>query len=111
MIIFFKYNEMLQKGMRMLMNKADMIDLIMVAEAVERLNMQLTDFIGGGIIDNPDIEILSNVYEVVKRNSVYPGEEDFDVDNFDAIIHAINITPEEKYRLLTGDKSEENEKY
>ena len=93
------------------MDKKDMIDLIMVAEAVERLNMQLTAFIGGGVIDNPDIEILSNVYEVVKRNSVYPGEEDFDVDNFDAIIHAINITPEEKYKFLTGGKSDGDERY
>lgn len=103
------YNDLNRRGLQM--DKKDMIDLIMAAESVERLNMQLTAFIGGGIIDNPDIEILNNVYEVVKRNSIYPGEEDFDVDNFDSIIHAINITPEEKYRLLTGDIFDGNERY
>jgi len=86
------------------MDKRDMIDLIKVAEAVERMRMRLTEFIGGGELDNPDIETMSEVYEVIKRNSIYPGEEDYDVDTFDAIINALNKTPEEKYMLLTGDK-------
>lgn len=96
---------------RCLMNKKDMIDLIKVAEAVERMRMRLTEFIGGGEIDNPDLETMSQVYEVIKRNSIYPGEGDYDVDMFDAIINAINKTPEEKYVLLTGDKSKGGEEY
>ncbi len=91
------------------MNRQDMIDLIKVAEAVERMRMRLTEFIGGGEIDNPDIETMSEIYEVIKRNSIYPGEDDYDVDTFDAIIYAINKTPEEKYILLTGDKSDSPE--
>lgn len=91
------------------MDKRDMVDLIKVAEAVERMRMKITDFIGGGVLDNPELETMSEVYEVIKRNSIYPGEDDYDVDTFDAIIYAINKTPEEKYMLLTGDMSDREE--
>lgn len=82
------------------MTREDMIDLIMVSEAIDRLNIQINEFTGGAAIENPYLEKLDAVVDIIRRNSRYSGEDDPDVDNFDAIIHAVNISAEEKYELL-----------
>lgn len=82
------------------MTRKDMIDLIMAFESFEKLNSFINRLTNGYNISNSDYDGLYNIYEVIKRNSRYPGEDDHDVDTFRAIMFAINKTAEEKYELL-----------
>ena len=87
------------------MSKEDMIDLIKAEEAFNRLNDRIIAITDGHDIACPEYEGFYGLYEVIRRNSRYPGADDHDEDMFRAIIMAINKTPEEKYELL---KIEEN---
>ncbi len=83
-----------------MLDREDMIELIEAFEAFERLNSMINKISGGYNIDDPDFDGLYNIYEVIKRNSRFPGEEDYDVETFRAIMFAINKTAEEKYDLI-----------
>lgn len=82
------------------MNREDMISLIRAEEAFNRLNDRIIAITGGYDIDCEEYEGFYEIYEVLRRNSRYPGADDHDEDMFRAVIMAINITPEEKYELL-----------
>ena len=82
------------------MNKEDMIAIIKAEEAFNRLNSRITALTNGYNIDCEEYEGFYELYEVLRRNSRYPGTSDYDEDMFRAIINAINKTPEEKYELL-----------
>ena len=83
-----------------MMERNDMIDLIKAYESIENLSAVITGLTGGYPIDDDKYNGIYKIYDILKRNSRYPGADDFDEDNFQAIINAINKTPEEKYNLL-----------
>ncbi len=83
-----------------MLNKNDMIDLIKAVESFNKLNSQIAALTNGYDIDNEEYNGLYGIYEVLRRNSRYPGTSDHDEDMFRAVIYAINKTPEEKYELL-----------
>ena len=85
------------------MNKEDMIDLIKAFESFEKINSCINRLTNGHYISNPDFDGLYNIYEVIKRHSMFPGEDDYDIDTFRAIMFAVTKTPEEKYELLKRD--------
>ena len=85
------------------MNREDMIDLIKVEEAINRLNDKITSLTNGYGLSGEEYEDIYQLYEVLRRNSRYPGTDDHDEDMFRAIVNAINKTPEEKYELLKRD--------
>lgn len=94
------------------MNKEDMIALIKVEEAFNRLNDIIIQLTNGYGIDNEKYEGFFELYEVLRRNSRFPGSDDYDEDMFRAVIHAINKTPEEKYELLKRNNDyDEGEDY
>lgn len=82
------------------MTKEDMIDLIKVEEAINRLNDKITSLTNGYGLSGEEYEDIYQLYEVLRRNSRYPGSDDHNEDMFRAVIHAINKTAEEKYELL-----------
>ncbi len=43
---------------------------------------------------------LDGIYDMIRHNSRYYSDEDWNLDNFDAIMHAQNISAEEKYELI-----------
>ena len=86
------------------MKKKDMIALIKAVESFNRLNDRIGHITNGYHIDCDEYEGLYEIYEILRRNSRYPGTSDHDEDSFRAIIYAINKTPEEKYELLKRDE-------
>lgn len=86
------------------MKKKDMIALIRAEESFNRLSDQISAMTGGYGLDDDMYEGLFEIYEVLRRNSRFPGKGDYDEDMFRAVIYAINKTPEEKYELLKKEK-------
>lgn len=83
-----------------MIDKKDMIDLIIALESFDKLNFQVSVLTGGSDIKNENINGLYNIYEVIKRNSKFSKEDDSDYDMFNSIIHADDKSPEEKYNLI-----------
>ena len=83
-----------------MMEKEDMIRLIEAFEAWVLLNRLVTELTDGYRIGNEKLLKLDGIYEVIRNNSRYYTDEDRDEDNLDAIMHAQNITAEEKYELI-----------
>ena len=86
------------------MKKKDMIALIRAEEAFNKLSDQITALTGGYGVDDDTYGGLFEIYEVLRRNSRFPGKSDHDEDMFRAVVYAINKTPEEKYDLLKKPK-------
>ena len=83
-----------------MMEKEDMIRLIEAFEAWEMLNRVVHELTNGYRIGNEKLLKLDGIYEVIRNNSRYYTDEDRDEDNLDAIMHAQNITAEEKYEMI-----------
>ena len=83
-----------------MLDREDMIALIEAVESYRRLNQIIITITDGYCISHSDFTALDNIYEVIKRNSRYYDESDYSVDQFNAIINAINVDAEEKYELL-----------
>lgn len=82
------------------MDKTDMISLIKAEESFIKLNNDITYLTGGHPVECEEYGGFYEIYNVLKRNSRFPGNSDYDEDMFRSIIYAINKTPEEKYELL-----------
>ena len=83
-----------------MMEKEDMIRLIEAFEAWELLNRMVHELTNGYRIGSERLLKLDGIYEVIRNNSRYYTDEDSDEDNLDAIMHAQNITAEEKNELI-----------
>ena len=107
---FIKANETLDKlyvfSLRykkrrgLMINKRDMMDLIKALDSFNKLNEQISTLIGGSNIKNEKYNGLYKIYDVIKRNSKYNKEDDYDYDVFDSIIHSDKTSPEENYKLI-----------
>lgn len=83
-----------------MLDRQDMIALIKVVEAFNRLNNRITVITNGYGVACEEYDGLYEIYEVIRRNCRYSGASDKDEDTLRAIINAINKTPEEKCDLL-----------
>ena len=83
-----------------MIEKEDMIRLIEAFEAWELLNRMVHELTNGYRIGNEKLIKLDGIYEVIRNNSRYYTDE----DNLDAIMHAQNISAEEKYELIRQRK-------
>ena len=83
-----------------MLNKEDMISLIKALESFDKLNTKISSITNGYGISGDEFEGLSEVYEVIRRNSRFSESDDYDEDMLRAVVYAINKTPEEKYELL-----------
>ena len=68
----------------------------------------VTDLTGGYTIDDDKYNGIYNIYDVIKRNSRYSEDGDEDDDPLQAVLNAINITAEEKYKLIKIGYDSEN---
>lgn len=83
-----------------MLDRDEMISLIEAAESYSALNRIITHITNGYCISNPELLGLDNIYEILRSNSRFNDDSDESAIQFDAIIHAMNASPEEKYELL-----------
>jgi len=83
-----------------MLDREDMIALIRAEEDFNRLNDKVIALTGGYSMGDDEYKGLYGLYEVIRRNSRYPSDDDKDEEMFQAIIYAINKNAEEKYELL-----------
>ena len=83
-----------------MLDRDEMISLIEAAESYSKLNKIITHITNGYCISNPELLGMDNIYEILRSNSRYNDDSDESAIQFDAIIHAMNADPEEKYELL-----------
>ena len=83
-----------------MLDRDEMISLIEAAESYSALNRIITHITNGYCISNPELLGIDNIYEILRNNSRFNDDSDESAIQFDAIIHAMNASPEEKYELL-----------
>lgn len=83
-----------------MLDRDEMISLIEAAESYSKLNNIVTNITNGYCISNPELLGMDNIYEILRSNSRYNDDSDESAIQFDAIIHAMNADPKEKYELL-----------
>ena len=87
------------------MTRKDYKVLIEALLQIRKLDMKIMDITGGSGISAEMYRPFDNLYELIQDHSVYKGREDDDgIEQFDAILYAINISTEEKCeRLFRGE--------
>lgn len=83
-----------------MLDKQDMIDLIKAEEAFRRLNARISYITGGSEIDNKEFNGMYKLYDVIRRNSCFSKDDDYDEEMFLAIIKDRDKTSEKKYEML-----------
>ncbi len=91
-----------------MIDREDMIALIKAYESILNIISVVTDLTGGYTIDDDKYNGIYNIYDVIKRNSRYSEDGDEDDDPLQAVLNAINITAEEKYKLIKIGYDSEN---